>query len=82
VLGIGGPQGGIVTKGGLFFVGGEDLSLHAIDKTNGKDLWQGPLGERSYGTPMTYRTPSGRQFVVIAVGQGVDAALVAFSLEN
>jgi hypothetical protein len=31
---------------------------------------------------MTYRTPSGRQFVVIAVGQGADAALVAFSLEN
>jgi quinoprotein glucose dehydrogenase len=82
LLGIGGPQGGIVTKGGLFFVGGEDMSLHAIDKTNGKDLWQGPLGERSYGTPMTYRTPSGRQFVVIAVGQGADAALVAFSLEN
>jgi quinoprotein glucose dehydrogenase len=39
-LGIAGPQGGIVTKGGLFFVGGEDMSLHAIDKTNGKDLWQ------------------------------------------
>ena len=41
VLGIGGPQGGVVTKGGLFFVGGEDLFLHAIDKSNGKDLWQG-----------------------------------------
>jgi quinoprotein glucose dehydrogenase len=81
-LGIGGPQGGIVTKGGLFFVGGEDMSLHAIDKTDGKDLWQGALGGRSYGTPMTYRTASGRQFVVIAVGQGADAALVAFSLEN
>jgi quinoprotein glucose dehydrogenase len=81
-LGIAGPQGGIVTKGGLFFVGGEDVSLHAIDKTSGKDLWQGPLGGRSYGTPMTYRTRSGRQFVVIAVGQGADAALVAFSLAN
>jgi quinoprotein glucose dehydrogenase len=79
-LGIGGPQGGIVTKGGLFFVGGEDMSLHAIDKTNGKDLWQGPLGGRSYGTPMTYRTRSGQQFVVIAVGQGAEASLVAFSL--
>jgi hypothetical protein len=29
---------------------------------------------------MTYRTRTGRQLVVIAVGQGVDAALVAFAL--
>jgi quinoprotein glucose dehydrogenase len=82
VLGIGGPQGGIVTKGGLFFVGGEDTSLHAIDKANGKDVWQGPLGGRSYGTPMTYRTRNGHQFVVIAAGQGADAHLVGFSLPN
>ena len=79
-LGIAGPQGGVVTKGGLFFVGGEDMSLHAIDKTNGKDLWQGALPARSYGTPMTYRTRAGRQMVVIAVGQGENAALVAFAL--
>ncbi len=79
-LGIAGPQGGIVTKGGLFFVGGEDMSLHAIDKTNGKDVWQGALPGRSYGVPMTYRTRSGKQFVVIATGQGAGAALVAFSL--
>ncbi len=81
-LGIGGPQGGVVTKGGLFFVGGEDLSLHAIDKTNGKDLWQGVLPGRSYGVPMTYRTRAGHQFVVIASGQGAGAALVAFSIRG
>jgi quinoprotein glucose dehydrogenase len=81
-LGVAGPQGGVVTKGGLFFVGGEDTSLHAIDKTNGKDLWQGPLGERSYGTPMTYRTRSGHQYVVIAAGQGEKASIVAFTLGN
>jgi quinoprotein glucose dehydrogenase len=79
-LGIAGPQGGIVTKGGLFFVGGEAMSLHAIDKTSGKDLWKGTLPARSYGTPMTCRTRTGRQIVVIAVGQGADAALVAFAL--
>jgi len=79
-LGIAGPQGGIVTKGGLFFVGGEDMALHAIDKSSGKDLWTGPLPARSYGVPMTYRTGSGKQFVVIATGQGANAALVAFSL--
>jgi quinoprotein glucose dehydrogenase len=80
VLGVAGPQGGIVTKGGLFFVGGEDTALHAIDKSNGKDLWQGALPARSYGVPMTYLTRSGHQFVVIAAGQGADAALIAFSL--
>jgi len=80
VLGIAGPQGGVVTKGGLFFVGGEDMSLHAIDKTNGKDLWQGAVPARTYGVPMTYRTRSGKQLVVVATGQGANAALVAFSL--
>jgi quinoprotein glucose dehydrogenase len=80
VLGMGGPQGGIVTKGGLFFVGGEDMSLHAIDKSSGKDLWGGVLPARSYGTPMTYRTRSGKQYVVIAAGQGANAVLVAFGL--
>jgi quinoprotein glucose dehydrogenase len=79
-LGIAGPQGGVVTKGGLFFVGGEDTALHAIDKTTGKDLWQGALSGRSYGVPMTYRTRSGKQLVVIATGQGAGAALIAFSL--
>jgi len=82
VLGVGGPQGGVVTKGGLFFVGGEDRALHALDKTNGKDLWQGALPARSYGDPMTYRARSGRQFVVIAAGQGAEAEVVAFSIPN
>jgi len=80
-LGIAGPQGGIVTKGGLFFVGGEDMALHAIDKASGKDLWQGALPQRSYGVPMTYRAADGKQYVVIATGQGANAALVAFTLE-
>jgi len=81
VVGIAGPPGAIVTKGGLLFVGGEDTGLHAIDKSTGKDLWVGPLPGRSYGTPVTYRAKSGRQFVVIATGIGPNAALVAFSLD-
>jgi glucose dehydrogenase len=80
VIGIAGPQGGIVTKGGIFFVGGEDRALHAIDKATAKDLWQGAPPGRSYGVPMTYQTRGGEQFAVIATGQGADAALVAFSL--
>ncbi len=79
-LGVPGNPGLIVTKGGLIFVGGEDMSLHAVDKTSGKGLWQAALPDRSTGTPMTYRTSAGHQFVVIAAGSGDNAELVAFSL--
>ncbi len=82
VLGVAGPQGAIVTKGGLLFVSAEDRALHAMNKTDGKDLWQGTLPERSFGTPMTYRTREGHQFVVVATGIGPNASLVAFSLPN
>jgi quinoprotein glucose dehydrogenase len=82
VLGVAGPQGPIVTKGGLLFVAGEDTAIHAIDKVTGKDLWQGSLPARAYGTPMTYRTREGHQFVVVAAGLGPNATLVAFSVEG
>jgi glucose dehydrogenase len=78
-LGAQGPPGAIVTKGGLIFVGGGDLALHAIDKTSGKDLWSVPTLETT-GTPMTYQARSGRQFVVVATGRSAQATLVAFAL--
>jgi quinoprotein glucose dehydrogenase len=80
-LGIPGNAGSIVTKGGLVFIGGEDTALHAIDKTTGRDLWQGSLPGPANGTPMTYQTRAGHQFVVIAVGASKDATLVAFKIE-
>jgi quinoprotein glucose dehydrogenase len=78
-LGAQGPPGAIVTKGGLVFIGGGDVAFHAIDKTNGRDLWTAPLRETT-GTPMTYQTRSGRQFVAVTTGRGGDATLVAFAL--
>jgi quinoprotein glucose dehydrogenase len=81
-LGVAGPQGGIVTKGGLLFIGAEDTALHAMDKKTGKDLWQGPLPGRAFGVPMTYRTAEGHQFVVIATGIGANAAIVAFTVDG
>jgi quinoprotein glucose dehydrogenase len=71
-----------VTSGGLVFVGGGDEALNAVDAMTGETVWQGPLPQRSTATPMTYRTggPDGRQFVVIAVGAGEEAELVAFAL--
>jgi quinoprotein glucose dehydrogenase len=78
-LGAQGPPGAIVTKGGLIFIGGGDLALHAIDKTTGRDVWSAQLRETT-GTPMTYLARSGRQLVVVATGRGADAALVAFGI--
>ncbi len=79
-LGVEGAPGAIVTKGGVIFVGGGDSSLHAVDTAAGADLWAFALGRRTTGTPMTYRSPSGRQFVVIASGSGREATLTAFAL--
>jgi glucose dehydrogenase len=78
-LGVAGAPGVIVTKGGLILGGGADSALYAFDKDTGRELWRGALPRRSSGTPMTYRTRSGRQFVVMATGAGSDAALVAWS---
>jgi quinoprotein glucose dehydrogenase len=79
-LGVEGAYGAIVTKGGLIFVGGGDTSLHAADASNGNDVWTYALGRRTTATPMTYRTRSGRQLVVIASGSGRDATLTAFGI--
>jgi quinoprotein glucose dehydrogenase len=81
-LGVSGVQGPLVTKGGLVFIGGGDKAMHAIDKTTGEDLWTYPLDQRTTSTPSTYRTAAGKQFVVIAVGSGPEASLLAFSLPD
>ena len=60
--------------------GGGDLALHAVDAATGAELWQAALPRRVNGTPMTYRSAGGRQFVVVATGGGEDASLVAFAL--
>jgi quinoprotein glucose dehydrogenase len=79
-FGIAGPSGPIVTLGGLVFVGGGDRALHAYDKATGKELWRGDLPTATHGTPMTYRTAEGKQYVIVAAGIGGAAELVAFSL--
>jgi quinoprotein glucose dehydrogenase len=78
-LGAPGAMGAIVTKGGLIFSGGGDVSFYAFDAANGKELWSHPMGRRTTATPMTYET-GGRQYVVIASGTGRDATLTAFEL--
>jgi quinoprotein glucose dehydrogenase len=79
-LGTPGTPGSVVTKGGLVFIGGGDPYLYAFDKATGREVWRVPTPFRTSGNPMTYKTRSGRQFVVIATGAGPDATLAAFAL--
>jgi quinoprotein glucose dehydrogenase len=81
-LGVAGAPGVLATAGGLVIGGGGDLALRAIDAANGREVWHAPLLRRVNGTPMTYRSSGGRQFVVVATGGGEDASLVAFALEG
>jgi quinoprotein glucose dehydrogenase len=84
-LSLGGP---IVTAGGLVFIAGTfDPFLRAFDIDSGKELWKAQLPASGHATPMTYRSASGKQFVVIAAGghskiteEPLSDALVAFAL--
>ena len=78
-LGTIGNSGPLVTRGGLVFLGGGEPYLYAFDKATGAEIWRGATPFRTSVNPMTYRTRSGRQFVVIATGGGTDTALVAFA---
>jgi quinoprotein glucose dehydrogenase len=80
--GVAGVPGGTVTAGGLIFITGGGTVLYALDKDTGATLWQAELGNRAEANPMTYQTADGRQFVVIATGEGRPAKLVAFSLHR
>lgn len=67
-LTVGTPQSGgtVTTAGGLIFIGGTfDNTVRAMDLLTGKELWQHPLPYPAQGTPMTYRTPGGKQTVIV-----------------
>jgi quinoprotein glucose dehydrogenase len=79
---LGGP---FVTASGLVFIGATiDHALRAFDVRTGRELWKGVLPGGARATPMTYRSPTGRQLVVVAVGGsenwGDGDYLVAFAL--
>lgn len=84
-ISLGGP---VVTAGGLVFTAGTiDPYLRAFDVDTGKELWKGLLPASGHATPMTYRLPNGKQFVVIAAGghakiteEPQSDALIAFAL--
>jgi glucose dehydrogenase len=78
--------GGIVTAGGLFFIGATnyDKKFHVFDKMTGKLLWETTLPAAGNATPAMYEA-NGKQYVVIAAGGGKSkdpsgGTYVAFSL--
>ncbi len=72
--------GALVTKSGLVFIGGGDGYMYAFDTKTGKELWREKVPYNGSANPMTYRTRSGKQFVVMATGASDQNALVAFSV--
>jgi quinoprotein glucose dehydrogenase len=72
--------GALVTRGGLVFIGGGDGYFYAFDTKTGKEVWRARVPHLNTANPMTYRTRSGRQFIVMATGMGTENALVAFAL--
>jgi quinoprotein glucose dehydrogenase len=73
--------GALVTRGGLAFIGGGDGYFYAFDTKTGREVWRARVPWPNAATPMTYRTRSGRQFIVVATGMGTNNALVAFALD-
>jgi glucose dehydrogenase len=65
-LGATGVGGVIVTASGLVIGAGGDAALYAFDASDGREIARFDLGRAASSTPMTYRSASGRQFVVIA----------------
>jgi quinoprotein glucose dehydrogenase len=86
---IGAPNlgGAITTAGGLTFVAASaDRTFRAFDTRTGRELWHATLPASGKAMPMTFRTQSGRQLVVISAGGdgggpfGAGDAIVAYGL--
>ena len=61
--------GALTTAGGLVFIAAaRDTALRAFDVETGTMLWEAGRPASAQATPMTYRSASGKQFVVIAAG--------------
>ena len=79
-----------MTAGGLVFTAGTlEAAIYAFDVQTGRQLWTGQLPTSARATPMTYRGPDGRQYIVISagghgtqIGPPLGDHLVAFALPD
>lgn len=84
-ISLGGP---IATAGGLVFIGSTLApALYAFDVETGRQLWKADLPTSPKATPMTFKAPDGKQYVVVCAGgfgipdfSPIGDYVVAFSL--
>ena len=67
---------------GILYLSTMYTRVEALDAETGAELWRGATQFPTNANPMTYRTQSERQFVLVATGGGTEAALVAFALPS
>jgi quinoprotein glucose dehydrogenase len=56
-------QCGLAFQAGTF-----DSAIYAFDVEKGTQLWRGDLPTSARSTPMTYRAPNGKQYLVVSAG--------------
>ena len=79
--------GGIVTKGGIFFIAATvyDNKVRAFDKLTGKLLWEDTMAASGVATPSTYAV-DGKQYFAVSSGGGKNpkvkngGAVIAYAL--
>jgi quinoprotein glucose dehydrogenase len=79
--------GGIVTKGGVFFIAATvyDNKVRAFDKLTGKLLWEDTMAASGVATPSTY-VVDGKQYFAVSSGGGKNpkvkngGAVIAYAL--
>lgn len=65
---VGGP---ITTASGLIFIGGtDDKRFRAFDIKTGQEIWTYKMPASLYGTPLTYKGKSGKQYIAAVVTGG------------
>ena len=74
--------GAMVTKSGLIFIGGGDGYFYAFETKTGREVWRAKIPYNNTANPMTYRTKSGKQFIVMATGSSDQNALLAFAVDE
>ena len=58
----------VLRRGIVFIAAAQDQYLRAFDSETGRELWRARLPAGGQSSPMTYRGPDGRQFLVIVAG--------------
>jgi glucose dehydrogenase len=82
-LGSSGNLGGaMVTRSGLIFIGGGDGYFYAFETKTGKEIWREKIPYNNTANPMTYRTKSGKQLIVMATGMSDRNALLAYAVDG